>query len=688
MRSPDLAALFEPRGVVVVGASASPDKLGHAMAQSLESYPGGVHLVNAKPTPGMFGSVADAVQSSSTIDLAVMCVPAAVTATALRESADAGVRAALVCAGGFAEAGGIGIDYAHAIDRVVAETGIRVLGPNTSGFFVPGSSLFASFVPGVRDFGAGSVAVVAASGGINHVLSFGLQQEGAGVSLGVGLGAGQDVTAPDVLRYLVNHEQTRAVILHVESIPNGRDLIDAVARLTAVKPVVVLIVGRGDVSEFARSHTGALTTSWRTARSLLRQAGAVVVQDEAHAVAAAIGLSRHRARPTRTPGVGLVTAQAGPGLVIADGLLDADARIPPVSPATRERLAELLPPLTFQGNPVDTGRPGESFAEVVRAVGADPSIDVVGVYAIAEPVIDLPRAVAASGVPRAKPTVVAVDGTPDDVSAARRSAHDSEVSIVRGPTALARAISAVVEDARLRAMRDEAPRAASVAVPEPLGGWNAPWDEIRAKDLLDSLGIPTPQRWRCASREQAHDAMRKVGSSVAVKLVDPEVLHKSDIGGVVLGVDSRSSMDEALDTLEAIGASEFLVEAMAPSGVELVVGARHDDVFGPVVVLGLGGVAAEVLGDVSIRSAPLHPSAVADMIDELSTAELFNGYRGLPVVDRVALGQIVDAIGRLVATGSVSEVEINPLRATSRGLIALDAVVLPANLDKNGPHGD
>jgi acyl-CoA synthetase (NDP forming) len=686
--APELAALFEPRGVVVVGASASPDKLGHAMAQSLESYPGGVVLVNSRPTPGMFGSIAEAADSSSSIDLAVMCVPASVTATALRESADAGVRAALVCAGGFAEAGGLGIDYAHDVDRVVAETGIRVLGPNTSGFFVPSSSLFASFVPGVREFGPGSVAVVAASGGINHVLSFTLLQEGAGVSLGVGLGAGQDVTAPDVLRYLIGHDQTRAVILHVESIPDGRDLMDAVAQLSAVKPVIALIVGRSDVSEFARSHTGALTTSWRTARYLLRQAGAVIVDDESHAVSAAVGLSRLRARPGRAPGVGLITAQAGPGLVIADGLLESNALLPQLTAPTRTRLRELLPPLTFQDNPVDTGRPGETFADVIAAVGDDPGIDIVGVYAITEPVVDLPRAVASSGVARRMPTVVAVDGTPADLADARYSARDADIAILRGPTALARALSAIVEDARLQGVRDSGVAAAAAPFPEPDRGWGGEWDEVRAKDLLDALAVPTPVRRRCVDRDSAQRALVELGGPVAVKLVDASVTHKSDIGGVVLGVDSTVAMDRALDALESIGASEFLVEEMAAPGFELVVGARLDEAFGPVVVLGLGGVATEVLGDVSIRSAPVQPSHISGMIDDLATAELLDGHRGAPAVDRDALGRVVATISRLVASGAVAEIEINPLRVTAHGLVALDAVVLPARQKEIGADGE
>jgi acyl-CoA synthetase (NDP forming) len=678
--SPDLTALFEPRGVVIVGASASPGKLGHAMTQSLESYPGRLRLVNPRPGQGMFGSISEAVHSTADIDLAVMCVPASVTANALRESADAGVRAALVCAGGFAEAGGAGAGYARELDEVVADTGIRLLGPNTSGFFVPGSSLFASFVPGVRTFGPGSVAVVAASGGINHVLSFGLQEEGAGVSLGVGLGAGQDITAPDVLHYLAGHEQTKTVILHVESVPDGRHLVDAVAELSAIKPVVALIVGRNDVAEFARSHTGALTTSWRIARGLLRQAGAVVVDDEAHAVSAAIALSKGRSRPRRASGIGLITGQAGPGLIIADGVLGQGWTLPPLSRASQERLTDLLPPITFQRNPVDTGRPGESFAEVVAVVGADPAIDIVGVYAIAEEVLDLPRTVADSDAE--VPTVVAVDGTAEDVAAARRSAQDAGIAIVRGPTPLARALSALAEDARLRYIAGVDAGTTHQPVPEPVGGWDGEWDEIRAKDLLTLLGIRTPARRRCACRADAQAALAELGGPVAVKLVSSEVLHKSDIGGVILGVDSVDAMDAAIDVLESKGATEFLVEEMADAGTELVVGARRDEAFGPVVVVGLGGFAAEIIADVSIRSAPVPVPVASGMIDDLAAVDLLDGYRGAAAVDREELGRIISSLGTIVAAGRIAELEINPLRVTTGGLVALDAVVLPCTTNK------
>jgi len=272
-------------------------------------------------------------------------------------------KAALVCAGGFAEAGGPGIELDHAVSAAVRETGIRLLGPNTSGFFVPHRNLRASFVPGVAELEPGSVAVVAASGGVNHVLAFHLQRAGVGVSLAVGIGAGTDITAPDVLDYLISDDQTKAVALHLETVADGPALVDAVARLSSVKPVVALIVGQNDVSEFAQSHTGALATSWRTTRAVLKQAGAVIVDDENQLVAAVTALAGRRLAPAANPGVGLITGQAGPGLLIADALHSAGVTLPRLTQASQDTIGALLPPMTFQANPVDTGRPGSRLRE-------------------------------------------------------------------------------------------------------------------------------------------------------------------------------------------------------------------------------------------------------------------------------------------------------------------------------------
>lgn len=683
----NLSALFEPAGIVVVGASASPGKLGAAMAESLAPFPAPVALVNSRNADGtMYSSVAEAAAASpAPLDLAVLCVPAAVTGQALRDCAASGVKAALVCAGGFSEAGEPGAVFEREVVEAVRDTGIRLLGPNTSGFFVPHRSLRASFVPGVAEVSEGSVAVVAASGGVNHVLAFQLEKAGVGVSLGIGIGAGIDISAPEVLEYLITHEQTKVVALHLENVADGPALLDAVRKLTASKPLVALVVGRNDVSEFAQSHTGALATSWRTTRSALKQAGAVLVDDEVQLVEAAAALTGQRLKPSADPGVGLVTGQAGPGLLIADALHSAGVSVPRLSASTQETIAGLLPPLTFQANPVDTGRPGPGYDRIVAAVAADPSVDLLAVYGLTEPIADLPASIAESGAAGSLPILVGVDGPDSDVERSRKSANDLGLPLLTGPTSLARGLVALVDDARARFERTARPeRDQSVADAGSGGGVEVqeldvtgPWDEIRSKELLGALGISTPPRKRCADSAAARQALADLGAPVAVKLVDAGILHKTDVGGVHLGITSQASLDDALDSLQSVGAKEFLVETMASSGVDLVLGARRDPVFGPIIVLGLGGTAAEVLADVAIRTVPLNERTAAAMADELQARELLNGFRNGHVLDRSELAGIVVRLGNaLLANRGIAEIEINPLRLTADGLVALDAVVI------------
>ena len=671
-----LDALFAPRGVAVIGASRDPGKLGSVMARSLAGFGGSVALVNPRD-PDMYGSTG-AAAADGPVDLAMLCVPAAVSAAALADAAAAGVSAAVVCGGGFAEAGPEGVRLQAALSTVAAETGIRVLGPNTSGFLVPAQRLTASFVPGAADVPAGRIAVVAASGGVNHAVAFLLAESGHGVSVAVGLGNGADVTAPDVLDYLAADPHTAAIALHVESVADGPRLVAAVSRLAAAKPVVALVVGRHDVAAFAQSHTGALATSWRTTRAALRQAGAVLVDSERELVDAVGALSLVRL-PHGASGVGVLTGQAGPGLLLLDDLRGRGASVPDLTAETQARIATLLPPLPYQRNPVDTGRPGPEFASVLSAVAADPGIDVVAAYALHEPdALDLAAAVEAAAP--AVPVVTGVGGTGPDVAAARRALVENGVPALPDPAGVAAAVAALLADSAGR--RQESPGTPSR--PDVRIG-KGPWDEAAAKDVLDALGIPTPPRRVCRDRDSAQRALAELGGPVAVKLLDATVLHKTEIGGVRLGVRTAADMDAALD---AIAADRVLVEAMAPAGIDLVVGARRDPVFGPVLLVGLGGTVAEALADVAVRITPVRPHQAAGMVGELAGRALLDGWRGGPALDRAALGRIVAGLGELLlAHPYLQDAEINPLRVTAGGLVALDAVIIAGTEEPDG-HAD
>lgn len=674
-----LDPLFAPRGIAVIGASRDPAKLGAVMARSLNRFPGTVVGVNSRdvdPGAGRFATVADAAAASADpIDLAVLCVPAAVSAQALADAARGGVRAALVCSGGYAEAGGPGVGHQRYLVTAAREAGVALLGPNTSGFLAPARALTASFVPGAVAIPCGPVAVVAASGGMNHVLAFLLAEAGLGVSLAVGLGNAVDVTAADVLFHLAGDQSTAAVALHVESVVDGPALVAAVRALTEHVPVAALVVGRNDVAEFARSHTGALATSWRTTRAALRAAGAVLVDDERELVDAVTALSAVRLPPLSNPGVGVVTAQAGPGLLHVDGLRGRGVAVPALADGTRTALGDLLPPLTYQANPVDTGRPDKAFGRVLATVAADGGIDLVSVYALSEPdALDLPAAVEAAMVESGGgAVVVGLGGPAEQVTLQRQALRKLGVPALGGPTALTGAVGALVDDALAQGRRTrdiEHRRPAQVTVPL------RDLDEDEAKGLLGQLGIATPPRRACEDRADAHRALDELPGPLAVKLLDATVTHKSNVGGVHLGVRDAAGLDAALDALEAIDASRFLVESMAPAGVDLIVGASRDPVFGPIVLVGLGGVVAEALADVAVAPAPTSVEAAGALADELCGRALLDGFRGGPVADRAELGAVLTALGDLLADHpEIDDLEINPLRVTPGGLLALDAVL-------------
>lgn len=677
-----LDALFTPRGIAVIGASGSPGKAGNALMHALAGYTGGLYPIN--PRGGViaghpaFPSVTDV---GVPVDLAVLAVPPEAVPAALEDCGRAGVRAAVVCAGGFAEAGAAGAALQDRVGQLARRHGIRLLGPNTSGFVNPHDGVHATFLPAVTALPPGPTAIVAQSGGVNLALSFLAMAEGLGLRLGVGLGNAIDVGLADVLDHLATDEATTVVGLHVEGIGDGRALTTAVARLAAVKPVVALKVGRADVGDFARSHTGALTGSFALTRAALRQAGAVVVEDPTELVDALRALAAGRLPATARPGVGVLTGQAGPGLIVADSLRSAGVELPAVTAPTRDRLAELLPPLTYQRNPVDTGRPGSTFPEVAAAVAADPGIDTLVVYALDEPdALDPARTARALRAVSQAPVLFGSGGLPDRLDTLADELDKHGIPLYRSPDRLARAARALVVDSVARhrlSTQDFLGRGPGATERLDRGTL----DEHQAKDLLAQAGLAVPKRQACGSRADAERALAELGGPVVVKALDATLTHKSDVGGVHAGVRSTEDLHAALDALDRLAAARdrparYLVERQAPPGLELIVGGTRDAAYGPVVLLGVGGVGVEVAPDPVLRLAPLSPADALDMVAALPTP-LLAGYRGSAPIDRPAVAAAIEAVATvLVSYEDITDVEVNPLRLTTEGALALDALIV------------
>ncbi|RPF21874.1 acetate--CoA ligase family protein [Myceligenerans xiligouense] len=706
-----LDALLRPRGIAVVGASAGPGKAGHAMMQALDGFTGELYPVNPRGgTVRGRTALTSLGELPGPVDLAVLVVPPRAVPGAIEEAARVGVRAAVVCAGGFAESGPEGRRLQERAVEAARRGGVRLLGPNTSGFMNPVDGVFANFMPAAATLRPGTVGIVAQSGGVNLTIAFLLDRAGLGLRLGVGLGNAADTGFADLLDFYADDDATAAVGLHVEGVTDGGALVAALRRLTARKPVVAFKVGRSDVGDFARSHTGSLTGSYELTRAALAQAGAVVVDglDEMVAALQALRSVRLPAAPRSTTGVAVLTGQAGPGLVVADALGARGVRVPELAPATLDRLGDLLPPLTYQRNPVDTGRPSDTFPDVLRLVAAEPGIDAVGVYALDEPgVLDPVHAVAGT----AGRVLYATGGPAAVVERHRERLEDVGVPLYSSPGDLAAGLAALVDDAAARAVVDAPPVTATRTLGRAL-------DEDEAKALFETRGLRTMRRRTAADRATAHTAFDELGGPdrpVVVKVLDAAVLHKSDVGGVHVGVRGHTELDAALDTIDAIDAigpgdadaateatgagttpgagaparRRYLVEEQAPPGTELIVGGIRDAVFGPVVLLGLGGVGVELTGgpgaEPVLRLAPLSPERASEMVDALPDAVL-DGFRGAPPVDRAALAAVLRAVSDVLTQHhDVTEIDLNPVRATARGPVVLDAVVV-AGTPEEEPH--
>jgi acetate---CoA ligase (ADP-forming) len=694
--------MFRPASIAVVGASGTPGKAGNALLMSLRSFTGPVYPVHPRASSieglAAFGSVG---AIGTPVDLAILAVPAGAVPGALEDCAAAGVAAAVICAGGFAETeAGRGLQ-----DKVVAiarRSSLRLLGPNSSGFVNPVDSVVATFVRSAARLPAGDVAIVARSGGMNLAASFLAAEEGLGIRLGVGIGNGADVEAAEILDFLAADDRTAVIGLHLEGIADGRALCEAVRRASAVKPVVAYKVGRSDLGEFARSHTGALLGDFTLACAALRQSGAVVVGSLTELVDALAALRSRRASPRRAPGVGVVTGQAGPGLAIADVLGAAGVRVPALRPETTGQLERLLPPLTWVRNPVDTGRPAASFGAVLSAVAADPAVDILAVYALDEPEALVPAEVLpASGAPARLPVVFGTAGPADAVRDQARVLGRHGVQVYSAPGRAATAAAALAADsaAQWRLAADSAAQFRLAAAGPPAGQAALPAlpadpDEDQVKQLLEAAGITTMQRRACRSRAAAAAALAALGGLAVVKVLHPGLAHKSDAGGVHLAVRDARGLQAALDAIDAIpvpGPARYLVEQQAPAGIELIIGGIRDPSFGPVLMLGLGGVDVELVAAPIVRMAPLTRIDAEEMVAALP-APVRRGHRGAPALPADAVAGVLLAVSGILAQAEgIVELEINPLRVTATAAIALDALAVtdrdPARQRAAAPAG-
>lgn len=687
VRRNNLRRLLNPDSIAVVGASNDQSKAGYQAVRVMSGFPGRLVAVNPreKEIQG-FPCFPSILAIPEAVDLAVLAIPASHCIAAAREAAAKGIGGIFIISGGFGETGEEGAKLQDELGEICRDTGLRLLGPNTSGFANPYKSCPASFAPGVDTLQKGRVCTIAQSGGVNLSLAFTLRGLGEGVSLAVGLGNGVDVGPADVLEMVADDPNTSAIILGLEGIPQGRKLFDALRRVTPRKPVVALPAGRAYTGQLVVSHTGNLMGLYERSLAALTQAGAVVVQSTEEAAQAASVLACGRLPPKQKSSIALVTGQAGPALLIMDGLTSAGIDVPELGADTIKRIEALLPPMTFVRNPVDTGRPTASFPTIVETTAEDERIDAVLAWALGEQMVvgstvklvDPASLVVPAKKKTGKPVVYGTLGPLEVVGPAVAALKEDGVPGVLGPERVVSAAAALTSDARAawRLSQSPAPRDACRAG-SALSGL---FDEDRSKQLLAEYGIASPRRVLCGSRDEAVAAFRKLSKPVVAKIAAADIAHKTEVGGVRLNITDEQQLVAALDHFALIPTKypgQVLLEEMALDGIELIVGGVQDPSWGPCVMIGLGGILAEAMRDTAIRLAPVTPLDVEEMLDSLRGRKLLGEFRGRPACDRNAIIQVVTAMSQLLVDHpEIREVEINPLRASAGGALALDALVV------------
>jgi acetate---CoA ligase (ADP-forming) len=689
-----LRLFFEPRGVAVIGASRQRGTIGGEILHNLIAYgyKGKVYPVNPSAASIENLTAYPSIEKiQDTVDLAVIVVPFAKVSEVARECGRKGVKALVVISAGFAETGKEGTERQAELMEICRSFGMRLIGPNCMGVVNTNQEVLldATFAPGSPP--RGKIGFSSQSGALGLAIMEFASSLGLGLSTFVSVGNKADISGNDLLRYWETDPHTEVILLYLESFGNPRKFSEIARRVGRSKPVAVVKSGRSTAGARATSsHTGALiAASDVTVDALFRQAG-VIRTDTLEELFDVASLMANQPLPEGNR-VGIITNAGGPAILCADACEARGLEVPPLTDDIKTKLRSFLLPGASAGNPVDmiASAPAEHYGKAIEVLSSADNIDSLIV------IFTPPLVTRADDVAKSIIDVVATVALKKPILSVFLSAQDKPVTLRKAgipsysfPETAAIAMARATRYTQWRDRKesfpevfpdvraDEAARIVAAAL-ERSAGWLNP-EEVSA--LLSCYGLPLVKQIIVADAEAAGEAARKLGGRFALKAVAPGVVHKTEAGAVRLKLESPEAvsaaareMNQALSA-QGLAPSGYVVQRMADSGVEMLLGMVHDPQFGPVIACGAGGVQVELLKDVSVRLAPLSEEDATDMIQELKTYPLLTGFRGSSPLDVKALHAGLLRVSALVQDiPQIAELDCNPFVVHEKGATILDA---------------
>jgi len=702
MSTRNLEFLFRPKSIAVIGASDRAGSVGATVMRNIVAggFTGHTYAVNPAHAnvagQPAYASVEDLPQ---TPDLAVIATPAATVPALISSLGARGTRAAVVLSGGLDKS------IRKAMCDAARPHLLRILGPNCVGLLVPGIGLNASFAH--TSALKGNLAFVSQSGGLTTAVLDWAKSRGIGFSHFISLGEATDVDFGDVLDYLASDASTNAILLYIESITAARKFMSAARAAARNKPVLVVKAGRApEGARAAASHTGALAGSDAVYDAALRRAGLLRVDTIQELFDAVETLAR--AQPVDGNRLAIITNGGGPGVMAADAISLRGGRLATFSEATLQRLNAALPATWSHGNPVDIigDAPVERYVAALHALLEDDDSDAtlfIHVPTAIVPAADIARACAP--IAKGKRVLACWLGA-GAVAEAKQIFESAGIPCYDTPE---QAVSAFLQLATYRSNQQ-----LLMQTPLSLAASSAP-DSVAVLDLVDSAvhagrewlteaevrqvfsayGIPVVRTGSAVGIEDAARVAAEIGFPVALKIISPQITHKSDVGGVALNLVNADEVKHAA-TAMAQRVRERAPQAqlagytvqqivIRPKAHEVIVGAAVDAVFGPVILFGQGGVAVEVVADRAVALPPMNSLLAAEVISRTRVSRLLDGYRDRPPADREALQRVLVQVSQLVMdVAAITEIDINPLLVDEAGVVALDARIRVAQSVQSG----